>query len=127
MIRLEKSEVWQKEIRQDDPVDLAIPTWKLVREAMQAGKIAAQSIHKHLRGRSLAGEYKPTEPKLDVPTIELTPEEVDELARPEMPSLPVEERRGNFKEVELDFNKELAIKEAKRCLRCDLESKGAGK
>jgi len=39
MIRLEKSEALQREIRQDDPVDLAIPTGDLVREAIQAGKI----------------------------------------------------------------------------------------
>ncbi|MBE3136962.1 MAG: NADH-quinone oxidoreductase subunit NuoF [Thermoplasmata archaeon] len=32
-----------------------------------------------------------------------------------------EERRGCFDEVELSFTKTLAMKEAKRCLRCDLE------
>jgi NADH-quinone oxidoreductase subunit F len=32
-----------------------------------------------------------------------------------------EERRGCFDEVELSFTKALAMKEAKRCLRCDLE------
>ncbi len=32
-----------------------------------------------------------------------------------------EERRGCFDEVELSFTKALAIREAKRCLRCDLE------
>ncbi|MFC1904168.1 hypothetical protein ACFLXT_00145 [Chloroflexota bacterium] len=35
MIRLEKSEALQRKIRQDDPPDLAIPTWTLVREAVQ--------------------------------------------------------------------------------------------
>jgi len=98
-----------------------------VLEAMEAGKIAAESIHKYLRGKSLAREYKPTEPRLEVAPVELTPEEATELVRPEMPSLPVEERRGNFREVELGFSKDLAIMEAKRCLRCDLESKGGGK
>ncbi len=96
-------------------------------EAMSAGKIAAESIHRYLRGENLSREYHPTRPKLEIPPVELSPEEASELKRPEMPVLPVEERRGNFKEVELGFSKELAIKEAKRCLRCDLESKGGKK
>ncbi|MBN2598954.1 MAG: NADH-quinone oxidoreductase subunit NuoF [Candidatus Thermoplasmatota archaeon] len=36
-------------------------------------------------------------------------------------TLQPEERRGCFDEVELSFTKALAMKEAKRCLRCDLE------
>jgi len=39
MIRLRKSEALKREIRQDDPVDLAIPTWALVRQAMQGDKV----------------------------------------------------------------------------------------
>jgi NADH-quinone oxidoreductase subunit F len=41
-----------------------------------------------------------------------------------MPVLSIRERIGGFREVELGFSKEQAMKEAKRCLRCDLESKG---
>ena len=98
-----------------------------VLDAMRAGKIAAQSMHKYLRGESLEREYKPTEPKLEVPTVELTQEESEELVRPKIPSLPIKERQGKFNEVELGFSKETAIKEAKRCLRCDLETKGGSK
>jgi NADH-quinone oxidoreductase subunit F len=36
-------------------------------------------------------------------------------------TLSPEERRGCFDEIELSFTKSLAMKEAKRCLRCDLE------
>lgn len=39
MIKLKESETFQRKIRQDDPVDLAISTWDLVRGAMKAGKI----------------------------------------------------------------------------------------
>ncbi len=39
MIRFGKSELLGREIRQDDPADLAIPTWDLTRVAMKAGKI----------------------------------------------------------------------------------------
>jgi len=38
-----------------------------------------------------------------------------------MPKLGVEERRGNFKEVEQGLTAEAAMAEAMRCLRCDLE------
>ncbi|MCW4020849.1 MAG: FAD-dependent oxidoreductase, partial [Candidatus Bathyarchaeota archaeon] len=38
----------------------------------------------------------------------------------QMPSLPIEERRGNFAEVELGYDEKMAREEASRCLRCDL-------
>jgi NADPH-dependent glutamate synthase beta subunit-like oxidoreductase len=95
-----------------------------VLEAMAAGKTAAESIHRYLRGESLQKEYRPTEPRLNVPSVQLTEEEASGLERPEMPTLSVNERTGNFNEVDLGFTKELAMREAKRCLRCDLESKG---
>ena len=95
-----------------------------VLEAMHAGKIAAESIHRYLRGESPQREYKPTEPKLEVPPVELSAEEAEGLERPEMPVLSIQERISGFREVELGFSKEQAMKEARRCLRCDLESKG---
>ncbi|MFB0519342.1 MAG: 4Fe-4S ferredoxin, partial [Acidobacteriota bacterium] len=39
-------------------------------------------------------------------------------SRPPEPSLPLEERKGNFKEVELGYSEEQAIAEARRCLSC---------
>ena len=41
--------------------------------------------------------------------------------RPHVPELPVAERQGNFREVELGYDEQTAREEAKRCLRCDLE------
>ena len=38
-----------------------------------------------------------------------------------MPHLPADERRATFKEVDLCFTDEQAMREAKRCLQCDLE------
>jgi len=38
MIRFEKSETLQRKIRQDDWAELGIPTWTLVRQAIQAGR-----------------------------------------------------------------------------------------
>ena len=37
-----------------------------------------------------------------------------------MPLLSLKERQSSFNEIELGFNENLALKEAKRCLRCDL-------
>ncbi len=38
--------------------------------------------------------------------------------RAEMPEISVEERQGNFKEVETGFPEDVAVAEAKRCLSC---------
>jgi NADH-quinone oxidoreductase subunit F len=92
-----------------------------VTSAMADGKIAAKMIHKYIQEQPLEQEYKVTRPAVHVEAVELTDKEIEELQKPAMPLLPVEERSGNFKEVELGFTEEMAIKEAKRCLRCDLE------
>jgi NADH-quinone oxidoreductase subunit F len=41
--------------------------------------------------------------------------------RPPMPKLGLDQREGNFREVELGLDETAAQAEAKRCLRCDLE------
>jgi len=92
-------------------------------EAMRAGKIAAESIHRYLRGESQERTYEPTKPVMEVPPVELSEEEMKDLKRPEMPCLQIEERKGNFREVDLGYDVETAIREAKRCLRCDLQKK----
>ncbi len=92
-----------------------------VTEAMKAGKVAAESIHRYLKGERLERTYEVTRPTRYVPPVQLTEAELEELKRPEMPCLAVAERRGNFKEVELGLTEEMAIREARRCLRCDLE------
>ncbi len=94
---------------------------KTVSEAMAQGKIAAESIHKYLRGESLARKYEVTRPIMQIEITELTEEEMEELERPEMPVQPVAERITNFNEVELGLTQEMAVNEAKRCLRCDLK------
>ncbi|MHC4536429.1 MAG: NADH-quinone oxidoreductase subunit NuoF, partial [Planctomycetota bacterium] len=94
-----------------------------VTAAMAHGKIAAQMIHKYIQEQPIERKYKVTRSAMRVEAMELTEKEIEELQKPEMPLLPVEERSGNFGEVELGFTEEMAIKEAKRCLRCDLELK----
>lgn len=43
----------------------------------------------------------------------------DSINRHPMPTLPLRKRMGVFDEVELGFTEEMAIREAKRCLRCN--------
>jgi len=86
-------------------------------QALAAGRKAAKSIDKYLRGEPVdegrEGEDV-FESKLIVDTwgIEKEP-------RSPMPILPVAQRKGNFKEVETGLTREDAVAEAKRCLSCD--------
>jgi hypothetical protein len=91
-------------------------------DAVASGKIAAESIDQFLSGRPPEREYRLTRPSRYVEPVELSEEEAAEAKSPSMPQLAPEERKGNFKEVELGLNEKQAIKEARRCLRCDLET-----
>ena len=91
-------------------------------EAMSAGKIAAEMIDKYIKGEPLERKYELTRPSRYIPPVELSEEELDEADRPVIPCLPVNKRNKNFLEVDLNFTEEIAIKEARRCLRCDLET-----
>ena len=94
-------------------------------QAMAAGKLAAEMIDKYIRGESLARRYELIRPSRYLPPVELTEEEIETAQRPTLPSLPVAERLGGFDEVDLTMTEEMAIKEARRCLRCDLETEDA--
>jgi heterodisulfide reductase subunit A-like polyferredoxin len=83
-------------------------------EAVEAGARAAESIHRYLTGQDLkAGRAEPEREKVTKDT-----KGVEKKQREHMNKLPVSERRGNFKEVELGYTKEQAIAEASRCLSC---------
>lgn len=87
-------------------------------EAIAAGRQVAISIDKYLGGK---GEIEET---LAPPEGELAPlEEAKEQWRLPMPTVPVEQRLSNFAQVELNYDDKMAIEEAKRCLRCDLEER----
>jgi NADH-quinone oxidoreductase subunit F len=85
-------------------------------EAIAAGKKAAEMMDRYLRGLELmVGEEESR------PIVKLTNEEIkaiEKKPRQRLPKLPLEKRVGNFDEVELGFNEEAAVAEAKRCLRC---------
>jgi NADH-quinone oxidoreductase subunit F len=94
-------------------------------DAMASGKLAAEMIDKYLRGEALQRDYGPTRPSAYLPAVELTEQEIEQAERPAAPCLDVRERQGSFKEVELTWTEAMAMQEARRCLRCDLETEDA--
>ena len=89
----------------------------IVIEAIAAGRQAAVSIDKYLGGSGIIDEVlAPPEEIESLPAIE-----EGEKHRISIPTLTLSERLGSFAEVELGLREEVAIEEAKRCLRCDLE------
>jgi NADPH-dependent glutamate synthase beta subunit-like oxidoreductase len=87
-------------------------------EAIAAGRQAAVSIDKYLGGDGIIDEVL-----VDAEEPDPWLGQDDGFAdRPgsQIPCLPVDERLRDFVEVELGFDKETAVAEAERCLRCDL-------
>ncbi len=89
--------------------------------AIAAGWRAADVIDRYLSGRVL---YETAE--LQLPSVYIEPAELKEDARfpaprVEAPAAPATQRVHNFDEVETTVTVEDAAREARRCLRCDLE------
>ena len=85
-------------------------------EAIAAGKRAAESIVRYLRGEDLAAGRTLWPP--DISEVEYyTPPVVEPQARARMPRLSVDERADSA-EINLGFSEEEAVAEAKRCLSC---------
>ena len=90
---------------------------KTVIEALAAGKKAAISIDRYIKGEPLeVGRESegPFESRLEVSI-----EGVDVKKRINVPVLSSSQRENNFNEVELGFSKEQAEAEATRCLNCE--------
>lgn len=85
-------------------------------EAIAAGRKAAMSIDKKLGGDGVIDEAV-SPPEVAVTAL---PPSLPVGERGLMPTLPVAKRLTGFTEVELGLTEEMAIQEAKRCLRCDL-------
>ncbi|MFX1573385.1 MAG: FAD-dependent oxidoreductase [Promethearchaeota archaeon] len=87
-------------------------------DAIEMGQKAASSIDKYLGGN---GEIEDIFIEQDVPNQHLGRDEsFYDKPRIQMPLLSLEQRQNGFSEIELGFDEELAIKEANRCLKCDL-------
>ncbi|MGB3339990.1 MAG: NADH-ubiquinone oxidoreductase-F iron-sulfur binding region domain-containing protein [bacterium] len=92
-------------------------------QAMADGKKVAKSIDKYIKGQPIEFDYTVTRPSIYVDPVKLKVEEIFDTQRQEPKHIPATKRRKNFEEVELGLDRKAAIKEAKRCLRCDLEIK----
>ncbi|MBM4090704.1 MAG: hypothetical protein FJ276_14975 [Planctomycetes bacterium] len=96
--------------------------------AMAAGKVAAEMIDNYLRGAAVQRHYDLVRPSHYVPPVAPAEQEdapVEMPVRVEVSLLPVAERLGGFAEVELTLTEEQAMREAGRCLRCDLQTEDA--
>mgnify|MGYP005843358711 CR=1 FL=1 len=90
--------------------------WTLV-QALAGGIRAANSIHRYLRGEPLEVVAEgPRRRQWPTPPVG----EMVDYGRTPMPMLPAEERARRRDEVELGFTLEMAMREACRCLRCDI-------
>ena len=95
----------------------------MVIDAIAAGRRAAIAIEKYLRGDTSRVEIYDLKAGVvdQLPSQELE-ESWEVQPRLTTPALSVRKRKTSFAEVELGFPESRARREAKRCLRCDLES-----
>ncbi len=91
---------------------------KSVIEAIDMGRRAAVSIDKSLGGKGNI-EIHLLEPEKPSPKLGRV-EGFASLKRALMPSIPKESKRAGFDRVDLGYDKDTAMYEAGRCLRCDL-------
>ena len=90
----------------------------IVIDAIAAGRQAAISIDKYLGGSGVIDETLASPEELEA-LPEMEEGEKQRIPIPTLASL--SERLSSFAEVELSLGEELAVEEARRCLRCDLE------
>ncbi len=95
----------------------------MVVEAVAAGRRGAIAIDKYLRGDDSRVEIYDRKARVVEGAGAPELDETWELkTRSEVKTLPLPERRASFTEIEFGFTEDVARREAKRCLRCDLES-----
>ncbi|UCC16305.1 MAG: FAD-dependent oxidoreductase, partial [Dehalococcoidales bacterium] len=95
----------------------------MVIEAIAAGRRTSIAIDKYLNKDVSRVEMYDLKKRLNDDTVvPATDESWEEQPRLSVPLLPPDERKMSFDEVELSFSEETAGREAKRCLRCDLET-----
>ena len=88
---------------------------KSIVEAVESGKEAAESIHRYLNGVDLK-EGREKDWAYEKPSAEGEAHK----HRATVKRLPIDERKGNFKEIALGFSEETARQEAERCLNCGI-------
>ncbi len=95
----------------------------MVVEAIAAGRRAALAINKYLtKDTSRVEMYDLKSNMADVHKLPSEDESWESQRRLAMPKLNVELRQRSFDEIERGYTEEMARQEARRCLRCDLET-----
>jgi NADH-quinone oxidoreductase subunit F len=89
-------------------------------EAIAAGKQAALDIHHYLTRAPGPPPLVRAQKRRKVSFLAIPAEEKISNHRVPTPFLDMEQRRRGFARVELDYTPEEAVKEAQRCLRCDI-------
>jgi len=95
--------------------DLQTGPWVAI-GAIAAGKEAAESILRYIDNLDMIEGREPVEAK--VPEYRPIPDDIKTESRGKIKELPIEERSGNFNEVELGYDEETGSAEAGRCLNC---------
>ncbi len=90
-------------------------------DAIAAGKKVAIMIARYLRGEQLRQPGVARLPTIYIEPVLVSPEEMADTDRVQLPMIPLDRRKETFDEVELTLSEADAIQEARRCLRCDLE------
>ncbi len=85
-------------------------------EALAAGRKAALSIHRYLSGEDMRVNREAEGQPLELVSVNI--EKVEAQPGVEEVTLPVDERTGGLKEVNLLPAEEALLEEAKRCLHC---------
>lgn len=85
-------------------------------EAVASGQRAAFYIDRYLQGHMVKTQLVKPENPSDVKVV--IPPDLEKIERQPMPCLPPSQRALNFQEVDLGYEPETAIAEAKRCLNC---------
>lgn len=91
----------------------------MVIDAIAAGRKAAAAMDLALRTAKGEKPWQAVEEKIDIP-FEVD-EDIVEQPQAKNPELAPEVRRRDFAEVELGFDMETAMMEARRCIRCDVK------
>jgi NADH-quinone oxidoreductase subunit F len=88
--------------------------------AIAAGRRAAESIERWADGAPLDRTYEVTKPYMHVDAVSVPEDEMMDSRRMHAEEVPVAGRVGSFEEIVPALTAEEAMKEARRCLRCDL-------
>jgi NADH-quinone oxidoreductase subunit F len=89
-------------------------------DAIAAGQRAAESIERWVDGAPLERTYEVTKPYMRIDAVSVPEDEMMNSWRMRAEEVPIAGRIGSFEEIVPALTADEAMKEARRCLRCDL-------